>query len=106
MLCVNYYTWAGEFKSNVFGLHWGDLGIIMHDQVMIDNWWYSLSACRRTVALHEYGHHINIIDRHPNGDERYCINLQCAMATAQLLNIRSYPFYCAHHWSEHRWPGW
>jgi hypothetical protein len=106
MLCVHYFSWQGVLQSNTWGLHWGGYGIILHDQVMIDwSWLYAISASRRTIALHEYGHHINIVDRDSTFSERYCVNYQCAMSSV-FMNIMYYPFYCAHHWSEHRWPGW
>ncbi|MCK4566867.1 MAG: hypothetical protein KAU48_06105, partial [Candidatus Thorarchaeota archaeon] len=107
MLCVHYLLLAGQYNLGVNGLHWGDYGIFIQDQVIQNNGWlYPVTPTRRTVMLHEYGHHINIIDRNPNGEERYCVNLQCAMARQSPLRTTTYPFYCAHHWSEHRWPGW
>ncbi len=107
MLCLHYYSWKGVVNLGVNGLHWGIYGIIIHDQVMKDHtWWLPLTPSRRTVMLHEYGHHINILDKTPSGIEEYCANYQCAMALLNHLCARSYPFYCAHHWSEHRWPGW
>ncbi len=105
LVCANYLISNG-IRESYWGGHWGGYGIFIHDQLMIDNGLYPISACRRTIILHEYGHHINIIDWKPNGEEQYCANFQCAMASAQFFNILYYPFYCAHHWSEHRWPGW
>ena len=108
MLCLHYIKMKGSIV-NWFGARWGDYGIFIHDQVLLDNaywpWTPSIAAYRRSVTIHEYGHEINIIDRHPNCKERYCINWLCAMATADF-NIVEYPWYCEHHWSEHRWPGW
>lgn len=105
MLWLHYYSWKGV-RSESWGLNWGDLGIFMQDQVMIGwSWLIPLSASRRTVALHEYGHQINIIDRWPSNIERYCVNNYCAMAKL-FLNAVYYPWYCRHHWSLHRFPGW
>ncbi len=107
MLCLHYFSWNGMVNLGVNGLHWGGYGIIIHDQVILDHWWFlPVTPSRRTVMLHEYGHHIGIIDWNPDKSEKYCVNYQCAMAQLNHLNARSYPFYCAHHWSEHRWPGW
>jgi len=110
MLFIHYGLW--NVASILLGLHFGgNMGIVMHDQFIIDysNWLFSpsLSAFRRTVMLHEYGHHINIIDREHDGDERYCVNDYCTMSAVDVgfwFNVLSYPWYCDHHWSEHKWP--
>ena len=107
ILCLHYYSWCGVISLGVNGYHWGNYGIIIQDQVMKDHvWLLPLTPSRRTVMLHEYGHHINIFDLQPSGIEEYCTNPQCAMSTLNPLCALSYPFYCAHHWSQHRWPGW
>lgn len=109
MLCLHYLLVDGE-RSDSLGYHISPhYGIIIHDQKLLDNaapWWTPpISAYRRSVIFHEYGHHINIIDRLVTGSERYCINWLCAMSTADF-NIVNYPWYCEHHWSLRRWPGW
>jgi hypothetical protein len=104
MLCLHYVSWKGS-RASWWGLHWGDYGIFLHDQAMKDYPLCPISPIRRTVTLHEYGHHINIIDWWPDQTERYCVNIYCAMSNS-LLNLFNYPWYCEHHWSERRWPGW
>ncbi len=109
MLCLNYISCNGE-RSGSLGYHIRPhYGIVIHDQLLMDlaywPWTPPISAYRRSVIFHEYGHHINIIDRYTNNDERYCNNWYCAMSTADF-NIVNYPWYCEHHWSLRRWPGW
>ncbi|MHA1948768.1 MAG: hypothetical protein ACW987_02780 [Candidatus Thorarchaeota archaeon] len=127
-LSQQYWDYSNDYRDHAFDWQWewmlwvhycSDIGtaghirpyygIIIADQVLLDEAWWPwtppISAYRRSIALHEYGHHINIIDRHPDNRERYCINNYCAMALG-LLNIVYYPWYCKHHWSLHRFPGW
>ncbi|MGY5856467.1 MAG: hypothetical protein RTV72_12185 [Candidatus Thorarchaeota archaeon] len=109
MLCVHYLSY-NDVRTESLGYHIGPhYGIVIHDQLLLNAafwpWTPPISAYRRSVGFHEYGHHINIIDRLITGEERYCLNLYCMMARA-LLNIVNYPWYCEHHWSLHRWPGW
>ena len=107
MLYLHYFSWNGVVNLGVNGLHWGDYGIFIQDQVILDHWWmYPVTPTRRTVMLHEYGHHINILDVEPDGSERYCANLQCVMAPQTPWRSTTYPFYYAHRWSQHRWHGW
>ncbi len=85
----------------------------MHDQIMID---YAsqfsaptIASFRRTIGMHEYGHHINIIDYDPSGGEDYCDNIYCCMHEAYIAagyNVNEAPWYCAHHWSLNFFPGW
>jgi len=108
MLCLHYLTWKGE-RKDWLGLCWGDYGILVQDQLLLDlaSWPLapSTSAFRRTVILHEYGHHLNILDLNSDGTERYSVNDRCTMHKVALLlwlNIMDHPWYCEHHWSEHR----
>ncbi|NWF94644.1 MAG: hypothetical protein HXY34_00705 [Candidatus Thorarchaeota archaeon] len=72
---------------------------------------YFLTACRRVTMMHEYGHHIWIVDVNSAFSEIYCPDMSCTMALGYerlLFNPFSctYPYYCEHHWSMRRWPGW
>ncbi len=112
VLCCHYITWSGA-SVTWLGMHWGDLGIFIPDQslVYLASWPWNppVSSYRRTIVMHEYGHHVWILDWNPivnpTNPEVYCINWGCAMATADF-NIVEYPWYCQHHWSQRRWPGW
>ena len=69
----------------------------------------SMAAYRRTVLMHEYGHHIDIIDRDYYHREIYCSNIYCCMHgiyTVAGYNTNEAPWYCAHHWSQNDFPGW
>jgi len=70
MLCLHYLTWKGE-RKDWLGLCWGDYGIFIQDQLLLDlaSWPLapSISAFCRTVILHEYGHHLNILDLNSDG---------------------------------------
>jgi hypothetical protein len=108
VLCLHYISMSGT-RVTWYGGHWLGHGIFMHDQVMKDYaawpWTPPISPIRRTVMFHEYGHHINIVDVWPDYSEKYCANYLCAMANS-ALNYLNYPWYCEHHWTERRWPGW
>ena len=103
MLCFHYISIDGKRVEHL-GVYCGEYGILIHDQYLKDLWFlFDLTALRRTVMLHEYGHHLNILDIESDGQERYCINHGCAMHEAGWLNVIAFPWYCEHHWSEHRW---
>jgi hypothetical protein len=87
-------------------------GILMHDQILIDlsneENAPSIAAFRRQVLMHEWGHHINIIDWE-SGEEKYCSNPYCCMAKSMVVqgyNVNEAPWYCTHHWGQNSWPGW
>jgi len=113
ILFAHYIHIDGQLWEGVVGVHYGGSGILIHDQLMND---YSLppnaptiAAWRRTVTMHEFGHHINIIDYKLGGGEEYCSNPYCCMHEAfnvQGYNVNEAPWYCAHHWGQNYWPGW
>ncbi len=115
-LFAHYLYANGQLWAGVLGAHWSSYltgGIAIHDQLMMDyrSGWNppSMSAYRRTVLMHEYGHHIDIIDRNSQGGEIYCSNIYCCMHAAFTVagyNVNEAPWYCAHHWSQNDFPGW
>ena len=60
---------------------------------------------RRSLLMHEFGHHLGIVDWWVYAyvwTEAPCINSYCAM---QYTFLWQCPYYCQHHWSQHRWRG-
>ncbi|NWF95293.1 MAG: hypothetical protein HXY34_04040 [Candidatus Thorarchaeota archaeon] len=95
---------------NVHGVHYFEnTGAFIGDQTLIDeSWLIPLHRLRRSVMMHEYGHHIWVLDVDVFYREVYCVNWFCDMASSALNTLKfvDYPWYCQHHWSQHRWPGW
>jgi len=57
----------------------------------------------KVVLMHEVGHTVHIGD-FEDSTEIYCSNSFCVMAKVNWDNCDDSPYYCAHHWSQRKFP--
>ena len=110
------YVWWAESRYVLFGHQGGLYGLIWVDfyrmgkGAFIGDWALAVlkpglhEEARRTALMHEFGHTVGIIER-VLGQEFYCINIFCCMATLDF-SVQMYPFYCGFHWSTREDPLW
>lgn len=117
---------AGTWKYVLFGHYdadghqyagWTDqVGgnkIFIADQANDDyanDWWnhwiggVTDTQVEKVVLMHEGGHSINICELDGQGQEVYCSNSFCVMATVNWDNCDDNPYYCTYHWGQRDFP--
>ncbi|MGB9591896.1 MAG: hypothetical protein ACPL1K_05205, partial [Candidatus Kryptoniota bacterium] len=108
-----YCVFGNEFDDSVWILGRSTVGGNVMGIAMWSIFLYTLMAvitigehagASLVVFLHELGHTIGMIDYDEKGNEKYCDDLGCAMATVTPINILGFAHeninYCEHHWSQ------